>query len=332
MSTHSVSVVEITEVKAHPNADALEIIPIGGWQAVVRKGQFKTGDKAIYVEPDYVVDTTRPEFSFLAKKGKTTHRLKAVRLRGSLSFGLLIPVPPGLDPGINVMEELGIVRYVPPVSTNGSLGDMQELPNNLAPKLSVPKFDLESLNRYPDIIQPGEMVVISEKIDGANAKYVWHNGEMYVGSRNRWLKSDSDNAWTQVLKKIPGITSLCKAYPDHVLYGEIYGPIQKLNYGFATPQFAAFAMYDARASVWCGTNTVRMAANLHEVPELMVCAVEPYDVDNIKKYAEENSRMCTHPHLSEGVVVTPVQERTHPEIGRVSLKYISERYWLDKNT
>ena len=93
MSTHSVTVIEIKEVRPHDNAERLEIVPIGGWQAVVKKGQFKLGDRAIYIQPDYTVPTARPEFAFLAKEGRSRHRLKAIRLRGVLSYGLLISVP-----------------------------------------------------------------------------------------------------------------------------------------------------------------------------------------------------------------------------------------------
>lgn len=41
MSTHSVNVIEIQEVQNHPNADKLEVIPVGGWQVIVGKGQFQ---------------------------------------------------------------------------------------------------------------------------------------------------------------------------------------------------------------------------------------------------------------------------------------------------
>lgn len=68
MSTHSVNIIEIKEVRAHENAERLEIVPVDGWQAVVKKGQFKVGDEAVYIQPDYTVPTARPEFAFLAAK------------------------------------------------------------------------------------------------------------------------------------------------------------------------------------------------------------------------------------------------------------------------
>ena len=47
MSTHAVNVIGIDEVRPHPNAERLEIIPVGGWQAVAKKGQFTVGDRAV---------------------------------------------------------------------------------------------------------------------------------------------------------------------------------------------------------------------------------------------------------------------------------------------
>jgi len=333
MSTHAVNIVEIDNISKHVNADRLAVVNVGGWQCVVGADQFKVGDKAVYIEPDYVVDTTWPEFAFLDKKGEgKPHRLKAVKLRGALSFGLLIPCPPSLATlpvGTNVMTDLGITRYVPPVRPgNVSFGDAQELPACDHPSVPSPKFDLENIQRYPDIIQPGELVYVTEKIDGANARYMWHNGKMFVGSRNRWLKPDSNNIWTRVLRENPEIVEFCKDHPDNVLYGEIYGPVQALKYGLTEPKFAAFAQFDCRTGEWFN---VIDELTLPCVPIFMM---GPYSKDTIEKIAEWNSLVPTAPlgHMSEGVVITPVEERLHPDIGRVSLKYISQRYWLDKNT
>ena len=333
MSTHAVNIVEIDNISKHANADRLAVVNVGGWQCVVGADQFKIGDKAVYIEPDYVVDTSWPEFAFLDKKGeKAPHRLKAVKLRGALSYGLLIPCPPSLATlpvGTNVMTDLGITRYVPPVRPgNVSFGDTQELGASDRPKVQTPKFDLENLQRYPDIIQPGELVYITEKIDGTNARYMWHDGKMFVGSRNRWLKPDSDNVWVRVMNATPEIVEFCEDHPDHILYGEIYGPIQALKYGLTTPKFAAFSMFDCNTGEWFS-----MIDEL-TLPCAPVIYTGPYDAALVKYSAERDSTVPFTPpgHMREGVVITPVNERSDPNIGRVSLKYISQRYWLDKNT
>lgn len=335
MSTHTVSVIEIGDILPHPNADRLDIIPIPGtsWQVVAAKGQFTPGAKGVYVQPDYVVPTTRPEFAFLAK-GKdsiTTHRLRAVRLRGALSFGLLIPMPAELDgvpAGANVMEELGIARYVPPSFAKAA----DTLAYDKWPALAVPKFDIESLSNYPSVLEPGERVLVTEKIHGANAKYVFHNGEMYVGSRNRWLKPDDKHFWSEALANDPRIEAWCRAYPDVVLFGEVYGPVQSLRYGSSThARFAAFAALNAPTGEWI--DVADLVADL-SLPTAPFIYIGPWKPEDILTLAEEDSTVEGTPkgHMREGLVIVPVRERVDPNIGRVILKHISSRYWTSSES
>ena len=242
MSTHKVDVIEINDVRPHDNAERLEIVPVGGWQAVVKKGAFKPGDMAVYIEPDYTVPTARPEFAFLAKDGRDRHRLKAVRLRGVLSYGLLIPLPPdlaGVGVGANVMADLGIERYEPPVAMAGA----DELPADQWPKIHASKFDIENLQNFPDVLVDGEPVIVTEKIHGANARYVCHDGTFYIGSRTRWLKPEMPHPWKRAADSDGRIESWCRAHPDVVLYGEVYGAVQSLKYGCnaGDVRFVAFA-------------------------------------------------------------------------------------------
>jgi hypothetical protein len=67
MSTHEVRVHRINEIEKHPNADRLGLVRIDGFTAIVRLGDFKPGDLAAYIEPDYVVPDLE-QFTFL--KGK----------------------------------------------------------------------------------------------------------------------------------------------------------------------------------------------------------------------------------------------------------------------
>ena len=49
-------------------SDNCEAALIGGWRVMVKKGEFKQGDPAIYFEIDSKVDPENPAFEFLAKK------------------------------------------------------------------------------------------------------------------------------------------------------------------------------------------------------------------------------------------------------------------------
>ena len=325
MSTHSVNVIEITEVRPHDNAERLEIVPVGGWQAVVKKGQFKPGDKAVYVQPDYTVPTARPEFSFLAKEGKDRHRLKAVRLRGVLSYGLLIPLPddiPG-EVGADVMADLGIERYEPPVTNAGA----DDLSADQWPDVYASKFDVESLQNFPDVFKEGEPVYVSEKIHGANARYLFLNGIFYMGSRTRWLKSDANHIWRRALDATPSIKEFCEAHPGLVLYGEVYGSVQSLKYGAAPGEvrFCAFASLDQGR--WCDMLPLYGLFAAHKLPAAPKLYEGPYDFSVIAAIAEQDSTLCDG-QLMEGVVITPCLDRRDDQIGRVALKHISQRYWL----
>ena len=62
-------VVNIDAIEPIVGSDNCEAAVVGGWRVMVRKGTFKPNDLAIYFEIDSKVDTTKPEFAFLEKKG-----------------------------------------------------------------------------------------------------------------------------------------------------------------------------------------------------------------------------------------------------------------------
>lgn len=79
----------INEVKEHPNADRLDIAIVGGWQVIVGKGEFKSGDTAMYFEIDSKLPDKFPfnEMDFLKSKH---YKIKTQKIRGSLSQGFIV--------------------------------------------------------------------------------------------------------------------------------------------------------------------------------------------------------------------------------------------------
>jgi hypothetical protein len=130
MSELHVPVVRIGKVGKHPNADTLSITQAGGFPVIFRTGDFKEGDLAIYVPIDSLLPLDNPLFRFLAKAEPTPgsyHRLKALRLRGIFSRGLLAPASdPRTAKGTPIVGRriwptcYGIKKYEPelPVSMN----------------------------------------------------------------------------------------------------------------------------------------------------------------------------------------------------------------------
>ena len=194
-STHRVEVVPIV-LEPHKNADSLSVVNVfGGYSCVVRTEDWRGVALGAYIPPDSVVDTRRPEFAFLAEHAKSdgTHRIKAEKRRGIVSFGMLVKLPPpevaAADIGDDCAHWFGVTHYEPPAPNQqgrGSLitgGEAAKGPN-----LMAPKYDLEAFRRYHSLFEPGEPVFITEKLHGCSAKYVYSGGKMHCGSRAEWKK------------------------------------------------------------------------------------------------------------------------------------------------
>lgn len=342
MSTHTVNIVRIGEILPHPNADNLELIQVWGYSCAARRGSFKVGDLAAYIEPDYEVPLDRPEFAFLSKPGKTKarHRIAVMRLRGVYSQGLLIPAPEGAQEGDNVLEALGVTRYEPPeeMMVKGAFAEK-------GPEILAPKYDLENHKKYHKLLVPGEDVILTSKIHGTNARFVWApdqagNGRMWCGSRSQWkirpgtmvnIGEDQievkPNAWWNALAQNDWIETWCKANPGVVLYGEVYGPqVQRgFHYGLANNKIG-FAVFDIlRNGQWVVNSEFSTAdyAGLSFVPTLYE---GPYDPAVVERLAEETETFNNASHTREGVVIKVLNERWDFDIGRVALKHVSNRY------
>lgn len=332
MSTHQVTIFEVESVLPHSNADALEIVPVNGWQAIVRKGDFTPGKRAIFIEPDYIVPTDREYFKFLAKAGKTHHRLKAAKLRGVVSFGLIISVPQELQhivDGVAMMEALGVIRYEPAVKYLTS----NELPHEDMPNIFCPKFDIESFKNYPKLIPPETIVYVTEKIHGANARYLWADDRFYIGSRNRWIKPEDDTVWKAAVDTRPEILTWCKANPETVLFGEIFGKVQSLTYGSPNSvHFVGFAAL-SRQTGWIKQADLFLSLLGQGVSHAPLLYHGPLKDAPIATLCEEDSSVPNAPkgHMREGVVVVPEKEEVGPSAGRMALKQISDRYWLSEH-
>lgn len=314
-STHKVEVTRIS-LGPHPNADTLSIARIfSGYYCVVKTSDWQDGQLGAYIPPDSVVDATRPEFAFLA--GHTRIRVK--RLRGVISMGLLMPVPISAREGDDLAEYFGVKHYDPPLFM--STGGEAESP----PSGYHPVFDVDSLRRYAHVFNQGEPVFISEKIHGASARYVWHDNRMYCGSRTEWKRQDEKNLWWQALQATPVIEEFCSLHPEITIYAEVYGQVQDLRYG-AQKNEVKIAVFD----LLCGPDwlPVREARTIGECLPFVPIIAEaiPFDLTSILTFAEGPSLILGANCVREGIVVKPLRERIHPEIGRVCCKVVGNGY------
>lgn len=188
MPEFKVDVVKIDNVSPAPNADKLDLINVyGGYPCLVLKGQFKVGDLAAYIVVDSLVSTLRPEFAHLqtskmkemAEAGQlneenSKHRVKAIRLRGTFSMGLLVKVPDTFKEGDNAAEYLGVTKYEEPERRNWKSDSSAVFASTeFEDGPDIPYYDLEHLRKYykqmkeklEEMAENGS-VSISEKLHG----------------------------------------------------------------------------------------------------------------------------------------------------------------------
>jgi RNA ligase (TIGR02306 family) len=319
MSLHEVKVIRIAQIDKHPDADSLEVVHVWGYTSCARIGDFHVGDLAAFVEPDTMVPVAQPEFAFLADQATDgMKRISAKRLRGVQSFGLLIKARPHWKEGDEVMAELGCTHWEPPPS-----GDGLDAP---APKVDAVHYDVESMRRFSEIIKPGELVEISEKINGENSRYVFADGELHAGSHTRWKIRDPRVAWWRAAEEL-GLEAKLALYSDHVHYGELYGSVKGYHYGIDRSKFGLrLAFYDIRyRGEWLPPDDERAIFSELALPVAPILYRGPWD-PGLASLADGPSMIHGADNIREGCVVKPLVPRRHEECGRVILKLVSVDY------
>lgn len=324
MSSTVVIVRRIDSVAHHPNADRLDLAVVGGWQCVVQRGAYKAGDLVTYIPPDSVL----PEA--LAKNlGVTQYlsngRVRAVKLRGEPSFGLVIP-PEGNE-GDNVANALGITKYQPPMTFNPG-EDEAEHP------AFVKYTDIENMRHFTTMFRDGEEVIASEKIHGTNSRVglvADADGSMkrVSGSKTRQRKN-AENSIYWFPWSVPGVESMLeevrqRASAHAILFGEVYGKVQAMKYGI--PGGLAYRAFDLLVDGRYASHDVfRKIADRHGVPTAPIVYRGPFSMAKIAELSKGKSLISGADHIREGVVVKPAEERWDPRVGRVVLKYVSDDY------
>lgn len=235
-----VSFKTVEKIKPIENADAIELVCFGGWQVVVKKDEFKVGDKVIYFEIDSFLPKGIKQFAFLVEKSSKKaldekgnevegHVLKSIRLRGALSQGLVLK-PEDFDKELNTQKdledyfynELGVFKYEKPVPLDSSIiGNY--------PSFTV-KTDSERVQNLSDEIlqklKKSATWKATEKVDGTSSTW-WkdENNKIHVASRNYEISIVKDSAHYKIIKDYK-LDEILK--PNEVIKGEIAGEgIQK---------------------------------------------------------------------------------------------------------
>lgn len=325
----------VKNVRIHPNADALDIVQVLGWQVVTKRGEFKEGDLVVYVAIDTVLPE-KPEFEFLRNKH---FRIKPIRLRGEESAGICFPIDilpnymraTGAFPydvpsfgcptqetriveGIDVTPDLGIKKYEKP------------MPPELAGQAhgGLPGFlimtDEDNLRTYPDAVPElwGRPFYITRKDDGCSGTYFIKDGTFGVCSRKIHLKESETNGFWRMARKYDIEAHLRRQFPgkDIAIQGEIVGPgIQENHLGLTEMEFHFFNLFEIVSRQYlgfkdlvkfCHDTCIPMVHTIEEGVSFGYTIEELVTIATSQKYYFDKDK--TSP--AEGIVIRPMESFT----------------------
>jgi RNA ligase (TIGR02306 family) len=356
MSSLIIEVCRIDDIKKHPNADRLSICVVKGWNCIVGLDQYKIGDLVVFCPPDSVIPSNlidKYKLEYLRSNG----RVGTTKLRGFISQGLILDLPDGnWKLGDNVADYLGITKYQvpePPIMRGIKLPSKKKL-NPLFDKYT----DIENIKNFNDVFEDNDLVVITEKIHGSNARYsnleividksqpflykaknwfaktiLGHTHQFVYGSHNVQITGNSerksfygDDIWGKIAEKYDLVNKIPK---DYIVYGEIYGKgIQDLTYGLNDVDLVIFDIkVKDKYLNWDAVVDFCQENDLKHVPVLYIGG---YFADMLRNCTNGPSLLCPK-QMREGCVVKMFEDCNHLKIGRKILKSVSSEYLTRKN-
>lgn len=166
-TTHQAIVIPLILTK-HPNADTLSTVNIFDTYTVVTgTEQWKGMDRAVFIPIQNMVDTDRPEFSFLKKNDRYVE-VKPIKLRGIHSQGLLVPCNQQIPIGTDMTNQLGIIHV------DHEANEKNNTQQAKAPNIVLPKYDIDSAKNFLRYVENTE-VVATVKFHGSKIVEFFHS-------------------------------------------------------------------------------------------------------------------------------------------------------------
>jgi RNA ligase (TIGR02306 family) len=245
-------IARINEIKEIPGADNIEQAIIGGWNCIIKKGEYAEGGLVIVATTDAVIPqdlSDKMEVTNYLRKGG---RVRTVKLRGVYSECLIIPIrflhgkttmgDWDLKEGSDCMDFLKIFKYEPPVKQI-QLASGRKIRYQDNPNFHI-YYKFPNLKNVAGMFTEEDEVEITRKIHGTNARYgivkknklsfwdkvkkffrladEWIEYEFVVGSHNVEKGSDSQgfydtNVWYEIADKYDIKNKLWAFVKNHTL-------------------------------------------------------------------------------------------------------------------
>lgn len=160
---------------------------------------------------------------------------------------------------------------------------------------------------FPSIARLSRDMIVTEKLDGTNAQiYVFEDGSVRAGSRNRWITPEADNfGFARWVHNNAGELAATLGPGQH--FGEWWGQGIQRTYGLTEKRFSLFnvSRWPSQQTEGAGLDTRCLAAPLvHVVPVLRRWTFDTGEIDiTLAELAKGGSVAAPGFMKPEGVVV-----------------------------
>lgn len=346
----------IKHIENIDGADNIVLAFVLGWQVVVKKNEFRVGDKICYIQIDTVVPDL-PEYTFLKER---KFRVRTIKLRGQISQGLIVPLPPGIcREGDDLTAVLGVKKYEKP-DNNPVFDRTPKMPakwymrwlhifryNYLYrampwlraksrsdfPKHLVPITDEVRIQNNPGILQShrGRDFVVTHKLDGSSITIIHTKtpgrSRFRICSR-RFELHGTGNDWHRVFRETDFGRHILKLVAHYgtdriIVQGEAIGKFNGNHHNLKKDEIRLFTLYvDGKRTSPHEFTAVCTELEIPHCPTYMFTKLD-HTLPEILKISEMKDILNPDAE-AEGLVWRCVQDN-------LSFKVINNRYLLKKN-
>ena len=327
------SIQVIGDLQPISGADAILCAKVLGWECVVKKDEFKVGDKCVYFEIDSVLPIASWNDHLRKDKDKPL-RVKTIRLRGQLSQGLALPIsllPEGTyEVSQDVTNIVGVTKYEPIVPAHLAGVVKGNFPTFLH------KTDEVRLQSEPNVLvearNRGLVLLGTLKMDGTSFTAYRRDEEFGVCSRNLDLKETEDITHWKMARKLKLEEILRSESRNLCVQGEMVGPgIQSNRMGLKEVELHLFNLFDIDTGKYASYHELKVFCEKHKlnvvklVKDIDFFEVGPKTPKDLIDIANDLNYDNGTP--AEGIVWRAACE-SYSEVlkGRLSFKTISNRF------
>ena len=198
-------VARINEIKEISGADNIEQGVIGGWNCIIKKGEYKVDDLVVVATTDAIIPQEISDAMNVTNYLRKGQRVRTVKLRGVYSECLIIPLRYAReaakhantkwDEGEDMMDVLKIFKYEPPV-VQVQLASGKKIRYQKNPNFHV-YYKFPNLKNVSGMFTEGDEVQITRKMHGTNARYgivkklklsFWDKVKKFLRIADEWIE------------------------------------------------------------------------------------------------------------------------------------------------